>query len=479
MYKRKDENWTKHVDFMLLDLLCLIAAFILAYAIRFKTGGAFADELYRELAVVYALLEIGSSALLSNLRHVLSRGYLDELVNVILLSLVSLAAVTLFIFAAHTSQTYSRLMVFYTALLFILLDYLVRIAYKTILLAIRSSSLAKPLASSKPVPLLVLSDSENVDDILNELYDDPHSNYDVKAIALTDYIGVRIPSDSYYAIMPPSDAADYICREWIDEVLIYLPHNATQPRKFINACMEMGVTIHQVLNIRDVEKNKQFIESLAEHTVLTTAFNYIAPYQAVIKRLFDIIGGLFGCLATLLIGLFVAPAIYIKSPGPVIFKQLRIGQNGRPFYIYKFRSMVMNADAIKKDLMAQNRVEDGMMFKMENDPRIIPGVGSFIRRTSLDEFPQFLNVLLGDMSLVGTRPPTLDEWEKYEYHHRARMAIRPGITGMWQVSGRSQITDFEKVVELDTYYITHFRLNLDLKILLKTVAVLFKKDGAM
>lgn len=479
MYKRKRENWILHIDFMLLDLLCLNAAFVLAYAIRFKTGGAFADDLYRELAVVYSLVEIGSSVLLSNLRHVLSRGYLDELVNVVLLSVVSLAAVTLFVFAAHTSQTYSRLMVFYTALLFILLDYLVRIAYKTILLAIRSSSLAKPLASSKPVPLLVLSDSDNVDDILNEIKDDPNTNYDVKAIALTDYIGVRIPSDSPYVIMPPSEAADYICREWIDEVLIYLPHNATQPQKFISACMEMGVTIHQVLNVRDVEKNKQFIENLAEHTVLTTAFNYIAPYQAFIKRFFDIVGSLFGCLATLLIGLFVAPAIYIKSPGPVIFKQLRIGQNGRPFYLYKFRSMVMNADAIKKDLMEQNRVEDGMMFKMDNDPRIIPGIGSFIRKTSLDEFPQFFNVLLGDMSLVGTRPPTLDEWEKYEYHHRARMAIRPGITGMWQVSGRSQITDFEKVVELDTYYITHFRLNLDIKILLKTVAVLFKKDGAM
>ena len=131
-----------------------------------------------------------------------------------------------------------------------------------------------------------------------------------------------------------------------------------------------------------------------------------------------------------------------------------------------------------------------MMFKMDFDPRIIgneilpdgtkkTGIGEFIRRTSLDEFPQFFNVLKGDMSLVGTRPPTVDEWEKYEYHHRARLAIKPGITGMWQVSGRSEITDFEEVVKLDTKYITEWHLGLDLRILVKTIGVLFSHRGAM
>lgn len=120
-----------------------------------------------------------------------------------------------------------------------------------------------------------------------------------------------------------------------------------------------------------------------------------------------------------------------------------------------------------------------MMFKVENDPRIIRGIGTFIRKTSIDEFPQFFNVLKGDMSLVGTRPPTVEEWEKYEYHHRKRLAMKPGITGLWQVSGRSGITDFEEVVRLDTEYIRNWTLGRDLKILLKTVAVVFRKDGAM
>ena len=156
----------------------------------------------------------------------------------------------------------------------------------------------------------------------------------------------------------------------------------------------------------------------------------------------------------------------------------------------KFRSMRMDAEAMKKDLMAQNRVSDGMMFKLDWDPRIIgnrelpdgtrkTGIGEFIRKTSLDEFPQFFNVLKGDMSLVGTRPPTLDEWEKYKLHHRARLAVKPGITGMWQANGRSEITDFEEVVKLDTEYISNWSLGLDIKIIFKTFLSVISHKGAM
>ena len=157
--------------------------------------------------------------------------------------------------------------------------------------------------------------------------------------------------------------------------------------------------------------------------------------------------------------------------------------------MYKFRSMYMDAEERKKEYMAQNKISDGLMFKMEDDPRIIGsekkdrngrprGIGNFIRNTSLDEFPQFWNVLKGDMSLVGTRPPTVDEWERYDLHHRVRMSVKPGITGMWQVSGRSKITDFEEVVRLDTEYIRNWSWMLDIQILLKTVAVVLKHEGA-
>lgn len=128
--------------------------------------------------------------------------------------------------------------------------------------------------------------------------------------------------------------------------------------------------------------------------------------------------------------------------------------------------------------MEQNNIEDGLMFKMDNDPRIIKGIGDFIRKSSIDELPQFWNVLKGEMSLVGTRPPTLDEWEKYQFHHRKRIAIKPGITGLWQVSGRSNITNFEEIVKLDVSYIMNWSIFLDVKILLKTVWVVLKREGS-
>ena len=218
--------------------------------------------------------------------------------------------------------------------------------------------------------------------------------------------------------------------------------------------------------------------------------NYASSTELLAKRCIDILGGLIGCFLTFIIMIFVGPLIYINSPGPIFFAQERIGRNGRKFKMYKFRSMYLDAEERKKELMNQNKMGDGMMFKMDFDPRIIgnkilpngkkkTGIGQFIRKTSLDEFPQFYNILIGDMSLVGTRPPTLDEWEKYEPHHRARMSFRPGLTGLWQVSGRSNITDFEEVVKLDTQYIDEWSFKSDIAIIFKTVIGVIKNDGAV
>ena len=240
----------------------------------------------------------------------------------------------------------------------------------------------------------------------------------------------------------------------------------------------MGITIHIKLARVADDSSNQIVEKLEGYTVLSTSIHMVSAGQLIFKRTMDICGGLVGMLLTGIIFIFVAPIIYIKSPGPIFFKQVRIGKNGKKFNIYKFRSMYMDAEERKKELMAQNDIKDGIMFKMDNDPRIIKGIGNFIRDYSLDEFPQFWNVLIGDMSLVGTRPPTVDEWEKYEMHHRSRLAFKPGLTGMWQVSGRSNITDFEEVVRLDTEYIKKWSPGLDIMILFKTVAVVLGKVGS-
>ena len=263
------------------------------------------------------------------------------------------------------------------------------------------------------------------------------------------------------------------------------------PNELVRAFLEMGIAVHTgITKSGSFPAGCQQVEKIGVYTVITTSMNYAESSKLLVKRLMDIAGGLVGCLITLLITIIVGPMIYISSPGPIFFAQERIGRNGRKFKMYKFRSMYMDAEERKKELMAQNKISDGLMFKMDFDPRIIgnkilpdgtrkTGIGEFIRKTSLDEFPQFINILLGDMSLVGTRPPTVDEWELYEPHHRARMSFRPGLTGMWQVSGRSNITDFEEVVKLDTQYISEWSLRLDVKILWKTVWSVLKSDGAM
>ncbi len=286
-------------------------------------------------------------------------------------------------------------------------------------------------------------------------------------------------------------AVRYICRTWVDEVLIVISDNQPYPKKLIDQLIETGVTIHlNLAKVSNISGKKQFVEEIGPYTVLTTTMNYALERQLLIKRVMDIAGGLVGCLLTGIIFIFVAPAIYISSPGPIFFAQERVGKNGKKFKMYKFRSMYMDAEARKAELMKENKLGDGKMFKMDFDPRVIgnkilpdgtkkTGIGDFIRRTSLDEFPQFFNVLKGDMSVVGTRPPLVSETELYELHHYARLSIKPGITGLWQVSGRSDITDFEEVVRLDREYIDNWNVGMDIKILLKTVAVVLKKDGSM
>ncbi|MBO6214490.1 MAG: sugar transferase, partial [Lachnospiraceae bacterium] len=198
--------------------------------------------------------------------------------------------------------------------------------------------------------------------------------------------------------------------------------------------------------------------------------------QMFLKRTLDIVGGVVGLVIAAVAFVIFGPIIKLQSPGPVFYKSVRIGRNGRRFVFYKFRTMYDGADKDLKALMDQNEMQ-GNMFKLENDPRIIP-IGHFMRKYSIDELPQFWNVLKGDMSLVGTRPPTEDEFEKYEYHHKARLGMRPGLTGMWQISGRSDITDFEEVVALDTRYIAEWTLGLDIQIIWATIWVVLSGKGS-
>lgn len=472
MYRKKTSHWVKHIDFMAIDILCMELAFLAAYSIR--EWGFFweQDGRYRNTALLLLLLNAVVGFLGENYKGILRRGYFKEFTATARQSTCILAALLAYLFLGKSSEQYSRMIFLLFWLLYTLFSYAARQLWKGHILGCgrkRKGNLKLYLVTTSDIAEQVIQNiiQKNMSDMA----------LDSAAVIDRDLTGNRIGGIPVTGNR--ESFADYIRKNWIDGVFFYCSAACPAPPEAIRSCADMGVAIY--LNLQGIEQygGSIALERLAGYTVLGCNVNRMSVRDAAIKRLLDIAGGALGCLCTLVLLCFLGPAIKLKSPGPVFFSQIRVGRNGKQFKIYKFRSMHNDAEERKKELLAENKIRDGMMFKLDCDPRIIQGIGSFIRKTSMDEFPQFFNVLKGDMSLVGTRPPTVDEWEKYQYHHRKRLAMKPGITGLWQVSGRSQVTDFEKVVQLDTEYIRNWTLALDFRIMLKTLVVVFRKDGAV
>jgi exopolysaccharide biosynthesis polyprenyl glycosylphosphotransferase len=274
------------------------------------------------------------------------------------------------------------------------------------------------------------------------------------------------------------DLNDICKQKLIDEVVFSLP-SEQMPLidNHIGSLQEMGITVRMVIDPFEIRTSRReitlFHDELPMLTFYSKAFN---AEQLFLKRCLDITGSLVGLVITGLLLPFIALAIRLESKGPLFFSQNRVGENGRIFKCWKIRSMFVDAEERKKELLAHNEMQ-GAMFKIKDDPRVTK-VGKFIRKISLDELPQFWNVLKGEMSLVGTRPPTPEEVATYENWQRKRICIKPGITGLWQVSGRNQIQDFDEVVRLDIRYIEEWSLWLDIKLLAKTVWVVVARRGA-
>ena len=277
-------------------------------------------------------------------------------------------------------------------------------------------------------------------------------------------------------VVPREQLLNYATHEVVDEVFVNLPSEDYDIGSVISQFEIMGIDVTVNLNAFDknLGRNKQ-IHEMAGLNVVTFSTNFYKPSHVIAKRVIDICGAIVGLIICGIVSIVLVPMIR-KDGGPAIFSQTRIGKNGRHFTFYKFRSMRIDAEAIKEQLMEQNTMQGGM-FKMDNDPRVTK-IGHIIRKTSLDELPQFWNVLIGDMSLVGTRPPTVDEYEKYTPEQKRRLSFKPGITGLWQISGRSEITNFDDVVKLDVAYIDDWTIWKDFEILLKTVKVVLMRDGA-
>lgn len=472
MYKKSAKGWLKHWDFMLLDMLCLQVAFVMAFMIRHGFENPYVQEVYLNEAIALVLIQLITVFITENFKSILKRGYYKEFVATIKQSFFVTVLSSFYLFMVQAGEKYSRWTLLLTGCIYFVLSYVVRLIWKKYLL----NSVTKLISKRS---LLVLTVADQAENTISNLMTYNSYGYWLSGLVIVDKDMTGDTISGIPVVAQKENAVEYICREWVDEVFLNLPEKDMQDN-LLNDLNIMGVTIHQcITELNAVEGRKQYVDKVGNYSVLTTSVNMVSPKQLFYKRILDIFGGLVGCLLTSIICIFVAPAIYIKSPGPIFFSQIRVGRNGKKFKMYKFRSMYMDAEERKKELLENNRVEDGMMFKIKDDPRIIKGVGHFIRKYSIDEFPQFFNVLKGDMSLVGTRPPTVDEWEKYKLHHRVRLVIKPGITGMWQTSGRSEITDFEEVVKLDAKYIDEWNIGLDIKILLKTIGCIIGNKGAM
>ena len=450
MYSKASSTWLKHWDFILIDLVMFQAAYVISYVMRIGLENPYKIQIYLNIAIIICLADICSAFFTEPYHGIMRRGYYLEFKSTLRHVVLVCVIETCYLFLSKRAGAFSRLSFLWFVVAAVILVYLGRILWKLYLIK------HKRLFYDKLKMLLVTTKSES-DNVLERVLLNSFNEFEITGISYVD----ADPQEGETlrgipVVCRAEEIPEYIQTRWIDSVFIGVDDKTMVPNG-------MGLTVHDSLEGMEERTSNQYINRMGGYMVLTSSVRVASSWQVVLKRLMDICGGLVGLFLTGILTIFIGPAIYIASPGPIFFSQTRVGKNGKRFKIYKFRSMYLDAEKRKKDLMDKNEM-NGLMFKMEADPRIIGsgpdgtrhGLGWFIRKTSLDEFPQFWNVLKGDMSLVGTRPPTEDEWKQYKPYHRARLAVKPGLTGMWQVSGRSD----------------------DIKILFKTVFVVLAGAGS-
>lgn len=483
MYRKKPQGWLKHIDFILFDVLSLHLAFLFAYMIRHGLVSPYIDDTYRELAIVLTLIDVAVLIYNSSMKNVLKRGLYKEFAMTMKHVFFVVVVLTFCLFSVKRGESFSRIFIYIFIGLYTLTSYLIRLAWKKHLLA-RKEVLNK-------TALYLITTKEHLETKIQEIKANTNGYYQLVGTCVVDQNmkgqevnGVVVSADS-------TDVFEFLRTEWVDEVYLSLPKDTDYAEELTEKLVSMGMVVHvEMQPFLDGSDSRQIMEKMAGHTVITVGLNFATSRQMLFKRVMDLGFGLVGCLCTVIATVILGPWIFLQSPGPIFFAQTRVGRNGKLFKMYKFRSMYLDAEERKAELMKQNKMESNLMFKLDYDPRIIgckrlpdgtikKGIGNFIRDWSIDELPQFFNVLKGDMSVCGVRPPLPQEVEQYELHHKGRLGFKPGITGLWQVSGRSDITNFDEVVKLDMQYITEWSLGLDIKIILKTISAVLGKKGAV
>lgn len=456
-------------------IICVTVSLLIAHFIYFDT---FINIFAYSTPVKYFLI-LCTELLLVNFFSGLNnsffyRGIYRELIVSMEISLIIVFGLIVVLFWLHALTDSRRLIMTYFAISFTCLDYISRSLIKFFLIKI----FKKGKFASR---VLVLADPEDFRLTVRNFDRELDWTRNIIGISTADKSLIGKSSHGRKVICSNDNLLEYLTRNSVDE-LVVLSHVYETDEKLkdtLSKAEEMGIKVDIRINLAlfdYVPSTFVKFDKIGNAQCISVSRTYMSHKNLFAKHLLDYTGGIVGFLIFCIFYVILGPIIKLDSKGPILFAQPRVGKNGRIFKCYKFRSMCADAEAQKAKLMSKNEV-DGLMFKMKDDPRITR-VGRFIRKTSIDELPQFINVLKGDMSLVGTRPPTIDEYEKYEPKHKARVSMQPGLTGLWQVSGRSDIKNFDDVVKLDMKYIDNWSILLDIKIVLMTIKVVFLGRGA-
>lgn len=471
MYQKR--KTIENAIILMVDLVCVVISAGVSFALRYQRfyGNADHGDQLEQLGLM-CMLYLFVNVLVNFNHHFFRRGFFEELVSVAKEQAVFAITWIVTLYLLHRAEELSRLVFGYFIVVNTILTYAGHFLLKQYLIKIYKNS----KYSSR---LLLVTNSERVEEAVKNLAEYNEWNRILTGIVLVDR---DLSGEKLYGlpvVANKESLIEYVIHHDVDEIFI-LDSSIRQEetmQEWVSVMELMGIIVDVNIDIFDIKSGgRRTLNRVGKYAVVTFARNIFSTRQMVAKRALDIAGGLVGIIMLGIATIFVAPLIKLESPGPVFFGQIRVGKNGRKFTFYKFRSMYQDAEQRKKELMAANEV-NGLMFKMENDPRITK-IGRFLRKTSIDELPQFWNVLKGDMSLVGTRPPTTDEFERYEAKHKCRLSMTPGMTGLWQISGRSDIKDFDEVVKLDMQYIDNWSILKDIKIILLTIGVVFSGRGS-
>lgn len=472
IYNRKYKLAEKYGTFM-VDLFSLFAACVVSKFARMHLpfGNRISSD--TNWAAFYMLCLLGCvfyNLMMNRYRDFFGRGFLIEAEEVLKYNLFQFVLFSTCVYIFRLEVVLSRLLLGYFLAMNCLVSYLVRCLYKTYI----RMTFRKSRESDK---VLLVTTRQGLEEFAAKFQERQEWSYEIVGAGVIDCDSHELESAGYPIVAGYYDLLEKARQLPIDLVVFYDVQGCEQLENWIQAFVVMGVKCYNVMQTVSLEVPYSGIGSFGDLPVMCYSMPEWDFRKKIIKRLIDIIGGIVGLAITAVLTPLIAAAIKLDDPkGKVFFRQMRVGKNGRRFWMYKFRSMCFNAEELKKELEAKNEMK-GPLFKMEEDPRITR-VGRFLRRTSLDELPQFWNILKGDMSLVGTRPPTVEEFEQYNDYYRRRLSITPGLTGLWQVSGRNDIKDFDEIVRMDLQYIDNWSLRSDIKIILKTAYIVFKKKGA-